>query len=345
MSTLPTTRTLLTSLFNTLTTTTQISAQEQPAKPPVVIEPYDSPSNPLKSLSSSHRAVLSTLHVLFTPPMLLQALDLLDRGLVVRVVEQSSESTDENKVQTLIQARGNDRSRELVSGGDAATTTETEIEPEKEVFPPQVNIHLPSSPPLLQPDSNFQSHQQPSSPTTGDQSIPEIMPRITLHQVRSSQPPKSRFRDATSSTSNSSSNIYTVSLKAWNCSCAAFAFASFPASTVYPSKSPWDLGLSLEGDGDGDGDGEDVTLGGLAGDGEHRGKEVERGGSRGDGGGEEEQWEFGGMSRDGRGMGGGNVPCCKHLLACVLGERWDILRGYVKERVVSRVEMAGLGCE
>ena len=28
------------------------------------------------------------MHVLFPPPMLLQALDLLDRGLVVRVVER-----------------------------------------------------------------------------------------------------------------------------------------------------------------------------------------------------------------------------------------------------------------
>ncbi|PVH82795.1 hypothetical protein DL98DRAFT_570066 [Cadophora sp. DSE1049] len=335
MSTLPTTRTLLTSLFNTLTTTDQISTQQQPAQPPLVNEPYDSPSNPFKTLSPSHRALLSTLHVLFTPPMLLQALDLLDRGLVVRVVEQSSESMDEGQIhtqsRTQAQAQGDERLREVL-GGDAAPTG-TETETGREVFPPQANIHLPSSPPLLQPDSISQSHQQPPLPTTRDQLRPK--PRTTLHQVRSSQPAKSRFRDASSSTSNSSSNIYTVRLEAWNCSCAAFAFASFPASSVYPSKSPWNLDLNL--DEDGDGNGEYVSLGGLGGNDDEGGKGDDREG--------EGKWEFGGMSMDGKGSGGGGVPCCKHLLACVLGERWDILRGYVKEKVVSREEMAGLGCE
>lgn len=67
----------------------------------------------------------------------------------------------------------------------------------------------------------------------------------------------------------------------------------------------------------------------------------------GDGGGEEEgaeEWEFGGMSRDG--VDGGGVPCCKHLLACVLAERWEgWLGGFVKERKVGTEEMAGLNCD
>lgn len=56
-------------------------------------------------------------------------------------------------------------------------------------------------------------------------------------------------------------------------------------------------------------------------------------------------WEFGGLSADGRdgGADGSNVPCCKHLLACVLAERWDaVLGGYVEERLVGREEGAGL---
>lgn len=59
--------------------------------------------------------------------------------------------------------------------------------------------------------------------------------------------------------------------------------------------------------------------------------------------GEEAKWEFGGLSADGR--EGGAVPVCKHLLACVLGERWGVLKGYVKERSVGREEMAGLAGE
>lgn len=52
---------------------------------------------------------------------------------------------------------------------------------------------------------------------------------------------------------------------------------------------------------------------------------------------EEKEWSFGGMSLD------GDVPCCKHLLACLLVEKWSgMLEGYVEERTVSREEMAGI---
>lgn len=56
-------------------------------------------------------------------------------------------------------------------------------------------------------------------------------------------------------------------------------------------------------------------------------------------------WEFGGLSTDGKDGGADDrsVPCCKHLLACVLAERWEaVLGGYVEERLVSREEGAGL---
>jgi hypothetical protein len=72
---------------------------------------------------------------------------------------------------------------------------------------------------------------------------------------------------------------------------------------------------------------------------EMRGKE--RDGERG----EEEEWEFGGLSVDGDGDGGGMVVC-KHLVACLLGERWrEVLGGFVTERGVGRGEMAGLAGE
>lgn len=55
-------------------------------------------------------------------------------------------------------------------------------------------------------------------------------------------------------------------------------------------------------------------------------------------------WQFGGLSYDGLGEDGEAVPpCCKHLLACVLAERWGAMLGrYVIQRTVGREEMAGI---
>ncbi|OBT79114.1 hypothetical protein VF21_01785 [Pseudogymnoascus sp. 05NY08] len=100
--------------------------------------------------------------------------------------------------------------------------------------------------------------------------------------------------------------VYIVRLEAWNCSCAAFAFSAFPGAA---SSLFFDAGDE---------------------------EEVEDGEA---GGGE---WQFGGVSRDGL---GGGVPCCKHILACVLAERMEGWVGGVREREVGREEMAGLGCE
>jgi hypothetical protein len=61
------------------------------------------------------------------------------------------------------------------------------------------------------------------------------------------------------------------------------------------------------------------------------------------------EWErergagFGGGCLDGHGERGGQVPVCKHLLACFLGERWrSVLGCYVKEREIGREEMVGV---
>lgn len=100
--------------------------------------------------------------------------------------------------------------------------------------------------------------------------------------------------------------VYIVRLGAWNCTCAAFAFSAFPGAAS---------SLVFEAGGEEE---EDVDCG------------------------EPGEWQFGGVSRDGI---GGGVPCCKHILACVLAERLEGWVGGVKEREVGREEMAGLGCE
>lgn len=50
----------------------------------------------------------------------------------------------------------------------------------------------------------------------------------------------------------------------------------------------------------------------------------------------DESQGFGGLMR-----GDGEVPVCKHLLACYLVERWGGFDGCVEERVVGREEMGG----
>ncbi|KAH8593654.1 hypothetical protein B0O99DRAFT_688488 [Bisporella sp. PMI_857] len=125
-----------------------------------------------------------------------------------------------------------------------------------------------------------------------------------FYLVRSSQVPRGRGRDRGGD--GEGGKVYTVRLHAWNCDCAAFAFAAFPGASS--SSFSWE---ESSGDGDGYGDREGI-------------------------------WEFGGESLDGRG-GEDHVPICKHLLACLLGEKWDgVLGSYVKERGVGREEAAGL---
>lgn len=99
---------------------------------------------------------------------------------------------------------------------------------------------------------------------------------------------------------------YIVRLSAWSCSCASFAFSAYPG----PASSKT---LSF-GEYSGVDDNVDPK---------------------------DEKWEYGGLSVDEK--DGGTVAVCKHLLACVLADRWKALDDTVKERVVRREECAGLG--
>ncbi|KAK4240267.1 hypothetical protein C8A03DRAFT_31655 [Achaetomium macrosporum] len=105
---------------------------------------------------------------------------------------------------------------------------------------------------------------------------------------------------------------YVVRLEAWHCTCAAFAFAAVQGEAVRPS---WEV--------------EPLEFGAEVGD---MGAETEA----------EPEWSFGGMSLDGLEAGEG-VPVCKHLLACLLAERWSAALGrYVIERRAEREEIAGI---
>ncbi|OTA53290.1 hypothetical protein K449DRAFT_426790 [Hypoxylon sp. EC38] len=163
---------------------------------------------------------------------------------------------------------------------------------------------------------------KPGAETAPNHDIEEQEKRETTTEspsfyiVRSAQPQHPRRRQASSDASSGPS--YVVRLKAWNCTCAAFAFAAFPRedreqhSYVIDPHSISPTTASRIG-------GEDISV-------------------------KDAEWQFGALSLDGtEGSGIPGVPCCKHLLACVLAERWSsLLGGYVDERVVGREEGAGL---
>lgn len=122
-----------------------------------------------------------------------------------------------------------------------------------------------------------------------------------VYYVRSAQHQHQR-RASRYGTPHDAATSYEVRLDAWNCSCPAFAFAAFP------SEGPAAEGL-------------DVLMG----------ADSEDYGVRDDA-----EWSFGGLD-----LGEGNVPVCKHLLACVLVERCKLFEGHVEDGVVGLDEAAG----
>lgn len=144
------------------------------------------------------------------------------------------------------------------------------------------------------------------------QSIPS-----SLYIVRSSQDTRSRSRRQ--EYAPPTTQCYVVRLSAWNCDCAAFAYNSFPPATSARSWGerrlvvkdiPTSMKVLLQDD--------TCTE-------------------------SNDTWRFGGRSLD-RNRNTDSVPCCKHLLACILADRWrDVFGKYVTESEVDTAEMAGLG--
>ncbi|KAJ3943778.1 uncharacterized protein N0V96_006711 [Colletotrichum fioriniae] len=161
-----------------------------------------------------------------------------------------------------------------------------------------------SSPPRLQPATNQTSAAAAAA----------------FHLVRSVASTMTRRHHAVATTA-SASTTYLVHLDTWNCSCANFAYEAFP-SVVNASGGGRDAGY-------GGADSELVIMGADGAEDDDNDDS------------EASDWQFGGLSLDG--VDDGGVPCCKHLLACLLSEQWgDTLGKYVTERRVSREEMAGL---
>ncbi|RYC57066.1 hypothetical protein CHU98_g9140 [Xylaria longipes] len=144
----------------------------------------------------------------------------------------------------------------------------------------------------------------------------ENKPPPLYHLVRSAQPQSHRRQHSTSS----GGRAYIVRLESWNCTCAAFAFSAFPPLPSPTLSSASESGYHISPTTDTREDDDAMTSDEDA----------------------AQTWEFGGLGADEK-DGAGGVPCCKHLLACVLAEKWNaVLGGYMEERFVGREEGAGL---
>ena len=117
-------------------------------------------------------------------------------------------------------------------------------------------------------------------------------------------------------------NSYEVRTKAWNCTCAAFAFSAFNdpgSSPIYEQ----DDQFKDNGRHDALADEEDDEMLDVP--------EPQEDAST-----ETRDWQWGGLMLEEE-----NVPLCKHLLACVLVEQWDVACGMVEEQEVRKEDMAG----
>ncbi|KAK4698008.1 hypothetical protein P7C71_g156, partial [Lecanoromycetidae sp. Uapishka_2] len=114
---------------------------------------------------------------------------------------------------------------------------------------------------------------------------------------------------------------YEVRTQAWNCSCAAFAFAAFNTSAalapVYRKYESYEGYENLAEDAD---DAEML-------DAPEKDENFDNG-VRG-------QWRWGGLTLL------EEAPLCKHLLACVLSERWSVAGTMIEETKAEKEEMAG----
>ena len=268
---LPTPRTLLTTLLNAISTIPLLPAPNttHPSKP--TTNPSPDNDNPLRRVPSSHRHLITTLHVLF-PGLLLPALDLLERGLVARVGLLSPNSNS------------------------SSTNTGPEPGPEHDY------------------GSSTDANHRPSANREREGQVRKtafyLVTSASAAAAAAEKRRRGRGGGGDGETEEEGSGVggtggYVVRLGAWQCSCAAFAFAA-----------------AVQGE---------VGEGGMMVCSTR--EEAVRA---------EAGWSFGGVSLDGLRAGEG-VPVCKHLMACLLAERWSAALGrYVVERRVGREEMAGI---
>ncbi|KAK4251624.1 hypothetical protein C7999DRAFT_27698 [Corynascus novoguineensis] len=307
-------------------------------------EDDDGGGNPLRRVPPSHRHLVATLHVLF-PGLVLPALDLLERGLVAGVVCRpglplrglTTPGGDDDAQQVGRDAGGNGG-----TGGGGRLRAKEEIKVENEKVDEEAAAAVGLDGDRLEKTADEAERLPPSGGGEADDggfggrktAEGESRTKYAFYFVQSAAAAEAarerrrrRKRGDEDGGDSREGKGYIVRLDAWHCSCAAFAFAAVQGDSA--ASQGW------QGTAGETGLGNDDWHVSPAADESHA--EV----------GTEEEWSFGGMSLDGRGAGlNEEVPVCKHLLACVLAERWHTALGrYVVKRTVQKEEMAGIVAE
>jgi hypothetical protein len=300
---LPTSRTFITQLFDSLSTLPSdqaAAATKDHAK---------TNSNPLNNLSDATRKQLLSFQVVF-PTEFVPALDLLDRRLVTRFHIRNEEQVADLK--TVVDVGDQQQDVHMMQG----TTADSEApSPQQQ----QENVHTRTNP----------ATPKEADPTDKDKT--NHLNNNTIYYVRSAQQQRSsRF-----ATSYDTTTYYQVRLRAWNCSCPAFAFSAFPATTVTTRH------VGNEEEAAAAAAAVHTPLHNNNNSTTHQEENNEKGSNNNDDDNADNKWIFGGISLVGEETTQ-PPPVCKHLLACVFVERCKgLFGGFVEDREVGVEEAAG----
>ncbi|KZF20700.1 hypothetical protein L228DRAFT_284645 [Xylona heveae TC161] len=344
-STIPSPRDVLTSLFkqinqshsnSSLNTTTSTAGAGQ-AAPSTTGQTYQpTPGSILLSASPAIRRIFVTLHCLF-PNELLPALDLLDRRLVSRLICQQavgpSGTSASKKVHLECQSGftkptatpderyyrpSNSRENDVqMAEGETEPTAAANVAFDRT----DVTSTAAHATQRLQGDNQTQARRESRMNNALPDEFEEKKKPLKDHKdekpyifyVRSaaslSRPGRfSRAYDG---------RYYEVRTKAWNCTCPAFAFAAVSSGSGPFLTTASDPALDL------------VSENTEATKRPHPGRRGAEESIR-------DGLNFGGLS-----LGTGQMPVCKHLLACFLVENFPLLASYVEEKEVDEAELAG----
>ncbi|KAF1990610.1 hypothetical protein K402DRAFT_389536 [Aulographum hederae CBS 113979] len=354
MSTLPTSRTFVAELISSVPASNPLSSL--------------SSTNPLKDLTVKARNTLLTLHVLF-PNEFLPALDLLDRGLVVKFVVrgEGEEEEDKKREATVVEVGaldegvrrgdGNVRSDDQNQNAPQTSTrletvdVETSVEakddgdceddmlfdlPQEIIEEAADQLQSNISPPTTVRSPSPEPNLNPDPvPVPGPAQAPTLPTNPTsqhpsLYYVRSAQAQSQSRHRSYDRSADYTPTSYEVRPLAWNCSCPAFAFSAFPASNSSAVNPPSSPESKTPGTRTENQD-QDFSAHFWSTHVCQQESDPEREATE-----QDPSWSFGGLNVPSQ-----TVPICKHILACVLVEHCQLFSRLASTKRVSRAEMAG----
>jgi hypothetical protein len=261
------------------------------------------PPPSLNDLSPHVKPLMLTLHAMF-PDTLLPALDVLDRGFVVRLVLDMAAGLDGENEEHRDQRRRRDSRGDEVRvekrGLDDSMAAEVQRNlPKARGGRSTTGLSSITTDELAASNQSHtdQSHRRPQPTSAPFAATPYPNPISTSPQP---PPPSTYFIRSTTSPTH-----YSTSLISWSCTCPSFIFSAFKSSSLLDHASTISPATN--------GSTKDTS-----------------------------DWVFGGLGREREAPG--EIPICKHLLALLLAEKvGSIFGSRVQERKVGLDEFAGWG--